>query len=244
MTRCSATAWPGARFLLLLILVLRPGIALAVDERINDLRLDYSPLMGRDWREAGPLTNDFPDQGMDSSSAAGFTQTVSTHRREGLSWYGSLSDLEADRGTFLFGVSAALDRVATQADSITKSYLLDVFARFAWAFTPSCHLEQGLILGAGRSQTHLHFQGWWGDGSDWITSSSGFDYEYGVRIGTYFTLDSGLQFGLDVRYMVNDSLIHFRGSHVDNPGGLETSDFHPTTRVQGFGMMFNAGWRL
>ncbi len=236
---------------LALALALAPAALHAAEgseDAISDLRLSYSPLMGRDWRLAGPATLVSPDTyGTTSpvSSAVAYTQTVRSHRRWELAYFYGLSDLEADRGTFLLGLSAVQDMYVTQGHSSDTSRLLDVFAGFAWAFTPDWHIEQGFLIGAGRSHYRFHSPGWYSDGSDWNADVSGLCYEYGARIGTYYTLWGRLQAGIEARYTVTVSDLHLTGSHVNTTDGtLESNDLRPTARIQGFGGLFSIGWRL
>ena len=161
-----------------------------------------------------------------------------------MAYYHGLSDLEADRGTFLLGLTAAQDVYVTQWPLQRHLAAARCVRRLlAWAFTPAWHIEQGLILiGAGRSHYRFHSPGWYSsDGSDFSTEASGWCYEYGARIGTYYTLWAFTSRPASRRATPSrcpTSIL--TGSHVNTTDGtVDTDDFRPTARIQGFGGIFS-----
>jgi hypothetical protein len=229
------------RFALLLIAIL--PLARGADVAIDDLRIEYSPLLGRNWRMSGMLDDDAPGAGVAIHSNYGSTQTVESHRRFGLGYYRSLGPLEADRGAFLVGAALSSDRTETIGHSRGTAWILDGFAGFAWAFTPEWHIEEGVIVGGGRDRWDLHFHSWFFDGSDWLVSDTALIYEYGLRLGTTYTVARHAQAALDLRYLVSDARLNLSTSYAS--GGItETVSYRPRVRTEGLGGAFALGWRF
>lgn len=249
MLHAAAVVVRPPRLLVPALWLLAAVAAQAAEDQIDDIRLEYAPLLGRDFRSQGPITDVDPDLNNGStapqSGTLAFNSFLIAHRRWALSYYHSLTDLEADRGSFLFGASAAWDTWHTEGGSYMNSRLVDLFAGFAWAFTPSWHIEEGLLLGGGRSYYRNTIDAWWEDGSDLHGEGNGWTYEYGARIGTYYTLSQHVQAGLDLRYLVTETHEHIVSSHTNtNDGTFDSYDMRPSIRVQGFGGTLAIGWRL
>jgi hypothetical protein len=213
--------------------------ARGADVGIDDLRFEYSPLLGRNWRMSGQLDDEGPGVSIHANNSS--TQTVRSHRRYGLAYYRSLGPLEADRGAFLVGLAGSYDRTETLGHSIGTAWMVDGFAGFAWAFTPAWHLEEGIILGAGRDRWDLHFHNWFFDGSDWTTSDTALIYEYGARIGTTYTIARHLQAAFDLRYLVSDAHLEFTSNYLN---GTEIVSYSPHVRMEGLGGAIAVGWRF
>jgi hypothetical protein len=215
----------------------------AADVRIDDLRIEYSPLLGRNWHQYGQLDDDSSTGSVDLHSNLGNTQTVKSHRRVGLGFYHGLSPLEAAHGTFVLGLSGGYDRIETLGGSYGRSVVLDGFAGFAWAFTPQWHLEEGVILGGGRTTWSSHYHQWYFDGADWYDETHAWMYEYGLRLGTAYTFDEHLQGAIDVRYMSSSMHTTLHGEHT-NGSTSESVRYHNRIRTDGLGTMLALGWRF
>jgi hypothetical protein len=215
----------------------------AADVRIDDLRLEYSPLLGRNWRQYGQLDDQTSDGSVDIHANNDQTQTVKSHRRYGLGFYHSLSPLEAAHGAFVLGLAGGYDRLETLGGSYQRSLVLDGFVGFAWAFTPAWHLEEGLLLGGGRTTWSAHFHQWYFDNADWYDEEHAWMYEYGLRLGTAYTFAQHLQAGIDARYMVSSFRSTMRGEHT-NGSTSESVSYYTRTRTEGLGTMVTLGWRF
>jgi hypothetical protein len=211
---------------------------------IDDLRLEYSPLLGRNWSMSGWQDVDFPNGGGTSTHAnTPTTQTVRSHRRYGLGYYRSLSPLQAEHGSFIFGVAPGYDRTETLGGSYGRAWMVDGFAGFAWAFTPAWHIEEGVILGGGRVHWRVHTHQFYFDNTDWYADDTAFIYEYGVRLGTSYTWNYHLQAALDLRYLASDTRLLLDGSHTSG-GTTETVSYRPRVHTEGLGGLLAVGWRF
>jgi hypothetical protein len=234
--------WFTPRFALLALVWSLVLAAPAADVTIDDLRLEYSPLLGRNFHEYGQLDDESASAGISQHGNTSFTQTLPSHRRVGLGYYHSLSPLEADHGSFVLGLAGGYDRVQTLGGAVGRSLVLDAFAGFAWAFTPSWHLEEGFLLGGGRTEWSAHFPHWYFDGADWTDDTYAWMYEYGLRLGTTYTWQH-LQAVIDARYLFSSMHLTLHGTHT-NGSASEDVSFHPRITIEGIGGMVGLGWRF
>jgi hypothetical protein len=204
------------------------------DVAVCDLRLIASPLLGRSLRANGDVTQE--SQGVRVVTDGALAGTLERHSRFGIGHYRSFHELEAGRGSFLWGSELSWDDLRTDDDRC-RSLLLDGFVGWAWALTPRWHVEQGALLGAGTA--------WWAIGlsegnPDHDTS---FSYEYGMRLGSYYTLHEGMQFGADLRYLVTTSRVRLNETRVVD-GVTEHLSFDSSCHVDGLGGSVSLGWRF
>jgi hypothetical protein len=226
----SASPWPGA------------PAAWADEARVDDLRLEWSPLLGEDTRASGRDEHDIPALGVSDHSTLDLDLAIYSHQRVAVGFFRSLDALEADRGSFLLGLVAAYDRIETVVGSVGASEILDGFAGFVWGMTPAWHVEQGFLVGAGRSRWRLLSRGSHFDSTDSSQSSTGFVYEYGVRLGTTYTWRQVVA-ALDLRYLVTETKQEFSDSYSHN-GIDETETWRPDIRYGGVGVTFGLGYRF
>jgi hypothetical protein len=200
-------------------------IAHAEELRIDDLQLDYAPLLGKDVRLYGSI--EVNDQSAQTSLVP---EHVSSHQRIGLGYYRSTQPLEANRGSFVVGAGLAVDSV--RAGEFTgDATMVDVFVGWAWAFTPRLIALGGFMAGVGVEQYDMFTDG-----------NSSFAYEFGVRGGMRYSFEHW-QVGLDLTYQtltaqISDSAV------IDTTEGTFAVDFDGQLQIDGFGIITCIAYRF
>jgi hypothetical protein len=227
----------------LLLLIAIPFLAQGSDMAINDVRLSYAPLLGRSFDVDGSI-DDLETNAVGQHAAIG---TLDKHRRSMVSYYRSMNVLQTRRGALLVGAEAAYDGVAgVQSGSHLdgNSQMIDVFVGWAYELGKGWHLEEGALLGCGRSQWRLRADDLVeGQDSTLDDTATAFSYEYAFRVGAYRTLKSGLQFGAEARYSVLGSQAKFAGA-VDVGSDREVLMYEPDIAVHGLGFAVSLGYRF
>jgi hypothetical protein len=170
-------------------------------------------------------------------------EPLESHRRVGIGWYRSASELRPSVGSFAYAGEVAYDTVkmdASDKELEGRTVMLDAFAGWAWALTPEWHLEQGMLLGVGESRWH-----WQADvgSAPWISDSTDFSYEYGFRVGSAWTFANGLQLGLDLRHLAMRSSGDFRRRTL-SAGTTAEQSLRADIEVRGFGVLALIGYRF
>jgi hypothetical protein len=222
--------------------------ASAADLMVEDLRLNYSPIMGQSFKMTGRLIDQAPaDPALTPTDGnESVTKDSKSHSRIGLGFYRTFRELELNKGSFMWGVELSKDRTESGQYNIHldgDGVFVDGFLGIAWAFKPWWHLEEGLLLGVGQTTWDFQVNQWFIDGSDWKDSYASTAYEYGFRIGTYFTISDHFDLGLDGRYMVMRSKAKFTGN-VTQGAVTETSSYEPTIQIDGLGATLSGGYRF
>jgi hypothetical protein len=220
-----------ARLAALFLLIAAAG---AEELRIDDVRLIAMPLLGDAIREHGSITSD--SAGTSEQRDISGTGGLRYHQRVGLGWYRSLYGLEDGKGSFLWGGEFAYDQLGDE-DKRARGGMVDGFVGWAWAFTPRWHIEHGLMLGAGAHRWQIDTDG--GESEDLA-----FAYEYGIRIGTYYTLGSRWQAGIEGRFAAMRSSIHSDDERHAAGQPDRTISYDVETQIDGFGITASVGYRF
>lgn len=128
--------------------------------------------------------------------------------------------------------NARFDNGAQEADVTTP--VIDIMIGYGYAVTPEWHFELAPFAGVGRTYYSVRDNGSSTTSSEWDSY-----YEYGVKIGTYFTADSGWQVGVEIPYLVGRFNPEY--DHNDNANTYTISD---ERRNQGFGLLVTVGMRF
>ncbi|MBA3708081.1 MAG: hypothetical protein H0W83_04560 [Planctomycetes bacterium] len=236
------------RSTLLFSLIAGGGLASAADLMVNDLRPNYMPFMGESFKMTGRLVDQAPaDPAFTATDGnESVTKDSKSHNRMGLGYYRTFRELELGKGAFMWGVELAKDLTKSGQYNIHldgDAIMLDGFLGLAWAFTPAWHLEEGLLLGVGQSKWDFKVDKWFINGSDWKDSYTSSAYEYGFRVGTYYTFSQHWQVGVDGRYLVMRSKAKFTGNATQG-AVTETSTYEPTIQIDGLGATISVGYRF
>ncbi len=127
---------------------------------------------------------------------------------------------------------AQFDNGSQQADVTTP--VVNFLIGYGFAVSDNWHVELTPFIGAGRSYYSVQDEGSSSTSKDWEAY-----YEYGAKIGTYLNMDSGLQVGLEVPYLVGRFEADYE--HNDDANTYTVSD---SRRNQGFGVLLTLGMRL
>jgi hypothetical protein len=214
----------------------------ADEMQINDLRLEWSPIFGQDLDVVGPFALDIPAQAVSERGTEDTTLEVTEHHRVGIDYVRGMHALEASRGSFLAGVFASYDRIEARGGTLGQTAIVDLFGGWAWALTPSWHIEEGLLIGLGYSWWRLQMEEGHFDDTPKRMSSSGLMYEYGLRLGTTYCWDNVVLFA-EARYMVSKSSQRFDDAY--SAGGIEeTTSWRATIRTEGPVVTIGLGYRF
>ncbi len=232
----------------ILLTVIAIGSAQAADLMVNDLRLNYMPIMGQSFKMTGRLVDQAPSDpaftAVDGNQSV--TRDSESHTRIGLGFYRTFRELELNKGSFMWGVEVSKDQTESGQYNIHldgDGTMVDGFLGIAWAFAPWWHIEEGLLLGVGQTKWDFKVERWFNN-SDWTDTYTSTAYEYGFRVGSYFTVWDHLDIGLDGRYMVMRSKAKFTGNGLTAGGATETSSYEPTIQIDGLGVTLSAGYRF
>lgn len=219
---------------------------------IDDLRLQDTTLGGKSFKAGGNVTTSNSTFG-EGSAEENVSENANRHTRFALIYRRSVNPLRSGFGSPVWGLEVAHDQVREQQGLLTyrgTSAMLDVYLGWAWRLTPGWHLEEGIIAGLGRSVWRQTFATYYGDGTDWDDSTTGFASEYGFDLGTYYTFrDPSLQIGVDIRHMVMSSHVRFTGTHVEgpaaaSPGSVTTIQANDHIVVEGIVLSVSLGYRF
>jgi hypothetical protein len=236
------------------------GLAsLALAMEVNDLRLEYSPIQGKEYSQQGSasyaLVNGSGTITSYTNQSVSRTEAASEHTRWALSYRRSVGALRSGLGAPLWGVSLVEDRVVQRQNvhnavaNITTettgiSYLLDGVIGWAWRVMPGWHVEEGFILGMGQSRWAFHVPTGWADNTDQDYATRSFTYEYGFFLGTGYTFSDHFEVGLDVRHLVMRSAVTANAAHDVGGSNQQFEEFNGTIEVRGLGVTMNAGYRF
>jgi len=243
---------PRRALLVAIALAATVPTAIAESRGIDDVRVFFAPWMGTEASTEGRLDDEAPDVGfVGDHRQVGIGRDARWHRRSGIAWYRSTDELRPAIGSAVIGVELALDQLEQEQSVFTlegDTYVIDVFLGWGWALTPSWHIEQGIIGGVGESRWRWHGEGTMitvaGEQADEDATSRSFSYEYGFRLGTYWTLAQGWQAGVDVRYLLMRSEAIFRSTATNSAGDSEVLTFRPDIEISGLGAMITLGYRF
>jgi hypothetical protein len=229
--------------LIAVILALLPLLASALE--VDDLRATYG-LLGREFSASGQV-EDITPSGVRLSSQEEVSTDADKHDRLALAYRRSAGPLQAGFGAPLWGLELAQDRVHEHQGSISytgHTQMLDLVLGWAWKVRPNWHVEQGLILGGGHAHWRQRIQGYYTDGADWDSTASGFAYEYGFCVGTYYTIADHLEIGIDARHLVTRARARFIGQEELSSNNWETTSFDAKFNSRGLGITFATGYRF
>jgi hypothetical protein len=128
--------------------------------------------------------------------------------------------------------NARFDNGSQDADVTTP--VVNILIGYGYAVSKAWHFELTPFAGAGRAYYSVRDNGSSNTSKDWDKY-----YEYGAKIGTYFTWDSGMQIGVEVPYLVG---------RFDPEYNHDESDYSYTVtdsrRNEGFGLLATVGKRF
>ncbi len=217
--------------------------AQASELRIADIRLSYAYVPDSGEHMSGRFEDRSSDGSVDISGNLDAIGADSKRHRYALGYHHSLRALEAGRGSLLFGLDAVNDR-EDDGQVTQDTWLGDLFIGWVWPLSPEWHIEQGVVLGAGRQRQNLILPDGFSDDGEFSDEWTGFVYEYGMRIGLRWTSSIGLQAGLDLHYMVMQSKPEFEDEQDLGGGVTERITYNPTHRQQGVAVGLSIGYRL
>jgi hypothetical protein len=200
--------------------------AAAADMNLADLRFG-----------AGILSNNF--SGTNTATASGGTTTSSSDsgRNSDHNYRGQIEFVGGhlgEGGGLIYGAGVAVNQAKFDngnQDATSTIPVVDIMIGYGYAFTPNWHFEIAPFVGAGRAYYSVT------DNGDTQTSKNWEKYiEFGGRIGTYFTLPGGLQFGVEVPYLVGSFSPDYTRSD-----GTQVSDKREN---RGFGLLVSVGGRF
>ena len=215
--------------------------------QLDDLRMVYMPVLGKEFSADGPVNDVAPIAGYVDRSDRTISADAKTHDRIGLAYRRTPHEVRAGVGAFTWGVEATRDRVRERQLSVNlvgETYLADLFLGWSWRVMPGWHVEQGVLVGMGRSRWNLNFPGFYQDGGTWNSSTTGFAYEYGFTLGTSYTWSEHAQISVDVRHLATFSSATFTGSRDIGGGDTESVVWDSHLEVQGLGISAGLGYRF
>lgn len=157
---------------------------------LNDFRLGYGLLPNR--ANVSILTKDGSFDPATYDKETNWDKTG----RTGLTWMTPWSDLDEDGG-FLFGVELSTSHYVISESSNDpqisyRSIALAIHPGLGWRLGEQTHLEICPFLGAGVSTLN-------------VGSGHGLYYEFGMRVGIFYTFLDRFQLGLNGYYMYSHS---------------------------------------
>lgn len=140
-------------------------------------------------------------------------------------------------GGLIVGVGIAANQArfnngSQEADVTTPT--VDFLLGYGYAVSKAWHFELTPFAGAGRAYYSVRDNGSSSTSKDWEKF-----YEYGAKIGTYYTWDSKIQVGIEVPYLVGRFNPDYQ--HDDANNSYTVTD---TRRNEGFGLLMTVGVRF
>lgn len=215
--------------------------------QLDDLRIVYAPVLGKEFSAKGPVNDVAPKAGYVDRSERSISADAKSHDRIGLAYRRTPHEVRAGVGAFTWGLEVARDRVRerqTRVELTGETYLADLFLGWTWRVMPGWHVEQGVMAGMGRSRYNLNFPRFFRDTSTWNSSATGFAYEYGFALGTSYTWSEHAQIGIDVRHLVTRSNATFTGSRNIGGGDTQSVSWDTQIEVKGIGISAGVGYRF
>ncbi len=140
-------------------------------------------------------------------------------------------------GGLVYGVGVAMNRATWEngsQDAHVSTPVIDILLGYGYAFTSNWHLELTPFAGVGRAYYSVS------DGNSSSTSKEWNNYvEYGAKLGSYLTLDGGLQLGVEVPWLVG----RFDPDY-DHQDGTDQYSVSDERRNQGLGLLVSVGVRF
>ena len=231
----------SARMIAVFTLVLAAVPAMQLD----DLRLMYAPLMGDELSADGQRR--YLDSNVGSITTDDLSFNSGTHDRFGLAYRRSERELAAGIGSFTWGLELGRDRVRLhegRTELAIEAWMVDVFLGWSWKVWPGWHIEQGILVGIGRSRWDLSHPNFYLDGSAWDSAAVGFASEYGLALAVSYTVSEHLQFGVDLRHTITSSEATLTGDHDSGGGNSETVSWRASSEAKGPGISTWIGYRF
>jgi hypothetical protein len=216
-----------------LVLVAATGLG-AADITFMDLRFG-----------GGILSNTF--KGSSSTTVVDDSTSISTSSDNGgdgpdsdQNYRGQLQLVWGDLGPaggLILGAGIAVNHARFNEefnDGEITTPVVDVLIGYGLAVTPEWHFELTPFAGIGRSYYSVKTDGSTSTSKDWDKY-----YEYGAKIGTYYTFEQRTQIGIEVPFLVGRFDADF--NHQDNGHTFSLSD---QRRNQGVGVLATVGMRF
>lgn len=221
-------------FLCPVLAILSASVIGATEVEFMDLRLGGG-VLSNNFR--GSSSNTITGNNLQAStrtySDGGGREADGNYRGQLQLVWGNLGSL----GGLILGAGIGANRAqfndgTHNADTVTP--VVDVLIGYGYAITKEWHCEITPFAGIGRTYYGVN-----DDGSTMSENKSGKYYEYGTKIGTYVTAESGMQLGIEVPYLVGRFDTEYRHSEADN-----TTTLTDSRRNEGFGLLVTLGQRF
>jgi hypothetical protein len=119
-------------------------------------------------------------------------------------------------------------------DAEVTTPVIDVLLGYGYALTTAWHIELTPFAGGGRAYYSVRDKGNTSTSKDWEAY-----YEYGAKLGTYITSDSGMQIGVEVPYLIGRFNPTY--DHRDANNSYTITD---SRRSEGLGLLVTIGKRF
>lgn len=157
-------------------------------------------------------------------------------------WRGQLQYLGGTLGSaggLIWGAGVSVNHIswdagAEQVHAMTPT--VDVLVGYGYAFTSHVHMELTPFAGYGRAYYGRDDEGSLHTSSDWDQY-----LEYGAKLGAYVVMESRLQLGLEIPFLVGRTNPAFT---YDDSNGNPSVMIDEKRRSQGLGLLVTAGYRF
>ncbi|MBA3936950.1 MAG: hypothetical protein H0X38_05780 [Planctomycetes bacterium] len=204
--------------------------AAAAEMNLADLRFGAGVLSNRFSGENHATATSGPGSGTTTSSSDSGRNSDHNYRGQIEFVGGHLGD----GGGLIYGAGIAVNQSKFDNGSQEATAtipVVDIMLGYGYAFTPNWHFEVAPFVGAGRAYYSVT------DHGDTQTSKNWDKYiEFGARVGTYFTLPGGLQFGVEVPYLI--------GSYSPDYSRADGTAVSDKRENRGFGLLVSVGGRF
>lgn len=209
--------------------------AIAAEMRYADLRLG-----------GGVLSNDYEGSSSTTVSSGGSVISTSSSSNDGRdaddNFRGQLQFVSGNLGPaggFVWGINAAVNHAEWDNGSQEATVTIPnvgLLLGYGFAFTPNWHFELTPFAGIGRAYYSVTDNGQTTTEKNWEKY-----FEYGARLGTYFTFGAnrGFQIGLEIPYLVG----HFEPEYTHDDGA-NTRTVSDERENSGFGLLVTVGGRF
>lgn len=206
----------------------------AEDMKFSDLRFG-----------AGVLSNHFSGSSQTTVTSGGNTVSTSNSSNDGRdsehNYRGQLQFVGGDLGAgggLVFGLGIATNQAKWEngsQDATVTTPCADLLLGYGFAFSKSWHIELTPFVGIGRAYYSVTDNGQTHTSKEWDKY-----LEFGARLGTYFTINDGLQLGIEIPYLVGSFEPHYQYTDAAN----DTRTVSDKRENRGFGLLLTIGGRF
>lgn len=206
----------------------------AADMQVSDLRLSVGILSNDFSGPSSATVSEGDDEVTTSSSSMGGRNSDRNYRLQFQYVRGNLST----GGGFIWGIGAAVNHATWDNGPVSAhatTPMVNLRLGYGYAFTPNWHFE--ITPFASYGQTFYSVSD---DDSSSTQRERDHYVEYGASIGTFFALDGGFVFGLEVPYVVGRFDPDYSYTSEDG-NSVSVSN---RMRNRGFGVLATVGYRF